>query len=182
LCMKAVVLHGSPRRGRNSDTLVEHFLRGLSESGVHEVAHFYLNELGIRPCQGCLGCAEPPHDCVILDDMTGIYEAYKAADLVVWATPMYWGYLTAQMKTVQDRMEALAWSGFGGKVFAVIVTFRHHFESAVGMFERICPYFDVELHTLVCRTYDPETGVDIPIERLPGKLEEAYRLGRELSR
>jgi len=86
------------------------------------------------------------------------------------------------MKTVQDRMEALAWSGFGGKVFAVIVTYRHHCESAVAMFERICPHFDVELHTLVCRTYDPETGRDIPIEELPGSMEEAYELGRELSK
>ncbi|MCK4318845.1 flavodoxin family protein, partial [Candidatus Bathyarchaeota archaeon] len=133
--MRTVVLHGSPRRGRNSDTLVESFLRGLTESGLHEVTHFYLNELEIRPCQGCLDCAEPPHDCVIGDDMTAIYGAYREADLVVWATPMYWGYLTAQLKTVQDRMEALAWSGFGGKVFAVIVTYRHHCESAVAMFE-----------------------------------------------
>lgn len=180
--MKAVVLHGSPRRGRNSDTLVEHFLRGLTESGVHEVTHFYLNDMEIRPCQGCLGCNEPPYECVILDDMTDIYGAYREADLVVWATPMYWGYLTAQMKTVQDRMEALAVKGFGGKVFAVIVTYNHHFESAVGMFERICPFFDVELHTLVCRTYDPETRRDIAVEELPDKLEEAYRLGRKLSR
>jgi len=180
--MRTVVLHGSPRRGRNSDTLVESFLRGLTESGVHEVTHFYLNDMEIRPCQGCLDCAEPPHDCVIGDDMTAISGAYREADLVVWATPMYWGYLTAQMKTVQDRMEALAWSGFGGKVFAVIVTYRHHCESAVAMFERICPHFDVELHTLVCRTYDPETGRDIPIEERPGSMEEAYELGRELSK
>jgi len=179
--MRVVVLHGSPRRGGNSDTLVEHFLRGLTESGVHGVTHFYLNDMEIRPCQGCLGCNVPPYECVIDDDMAGVYGAYREADLVVWASPMYWGYLTAQLKVVQDRMEALAVRGFGGKVFAVILSYNHHCESAVAMFERICPFFDVELHTLVCRTYDPETGREIPVEMLPGKLEEAYRLGVALS-
>ena len=179
--MRVVVLHGSPRRGGNSDTLVEHFLRGLAESGVHEVTHFYLNELEISPCQGCLGCNEPPYECVVLDDMTGVYGAYREAGLVVWASPMYWGYLTGQMKVAQDRMEALAVRGFGGKTFAVFITYRHHCESAVAMFERICPYFGVELHTLVCRTYDPVSGRDVAVGDLPEKMEEAYRLGVALS-
>jgi len=178
LCMRVAVLHGSPRRGGNSDTLVEHFLRGLRESGGHEMAHFYLNEMEIRPCHGCLGCAVPPHECVIRDDMPEIYGAYRGADLVVWPSPMYWGYLTGQLKVVQDRMEALAWSGFGGKIFAVIITYRHPCESAAAMFERICPYFSMEPHTLVCRTFDPAAGRDVPVGILPGKLEEAYRLGR----
>ncbi len=85
------------------------------------------------------------------------------------------------MKTVQDRMEALAVRGFGGKVFAVVLTYRHHCESAVAMFERICPYFDVELHTLACRTFDPAAGRDVPVGMLPGKLEEAYLLGVALA-
>jgi hypothetical protein len=50
------------------------------------------------------------------------------------------------------------------------------------MFERICPYFGVELHTLVCRTYDPASGRDVPVGELPDKMEEAYRLGVALAR
>ncbi|MBN2335488.1 flavodoxin family protein [Candidatus Bathyarchaeota archaeon] len=181
LGMKTVVLHGSPRKGMNSDTLVDHLLKGLTETGEHDVKHFYVNEMSIRPCQGCLSCAPPPHMCRVDDDMTEVYEAYREADLIVWATPMYWGYLTAQLKAVQDRMEALAWEGFGGKTFALIVTYRHHYQSTVGMFERICPFFKVELHTLVCQTYDPETGKDLDINSLTEKLDEAYQLGRQLS-
>ena len=106
--MKAIVLHGSPRKGMNSDTLAGEFLRGLAETGDHEVKHFYINEMGIRPCQGCLHCASSPgHRCAIDDDMSLIYDAYRGADLVVWASPMYWGYITAQMKTVQDRWQDL---------------------------------------------------------------------------
>jgi hypothetical protein len=48
------------------------------------------------------------------------------------------------------------------------------------MFQRISPHFHIDLHVLECQTYDPETRKDLPIEMLPEKLEEAYRLGLEL--
>ena len=113
--------------------------------------------------------------------MRKIYQAYKESELIVWATPMYWGYLTAQMKLVQDRMEALAWEGFGGKTFAVLLTYRHHYESAANMFKRIAPHFKIDLHILECCTYDKENGQDIPINLIPKKLKEAYDLGKKLS-
>jgi len=179
--MKAIVLHGSPRKGRNSDTLAGEFLRGLAETGDHEVKHFYLNEMNIRPCQGCLHCASSTgHRCAIVDDMSLLYDAYRGADIIVWASPMYWGYITAQMKTVQDRMEALAWEGFEGKTFAVLLTYRFHYESAANMFRRIAPHFHIDLHVLPCRTYDPGKGRDLPIETCGRELEEAYLLGRRL--
>jgi multimeric flavodoxin WrbA len=179
--MKAVVLHGSPRKGKNSDSLAESFIKGLTEENPWKVDHFYLNELEIAPCQGCLSCAKPPHNCKIDDDMQGIYVSYKESDLIIWATPMYWGYLTAQMKLVQDRMEALAWEGFGDKTFAALFTYRHHYESAANMFKRIAPHFKIDLHVLDCCTYDKETGRDIPINELPEKLAEAYEMGKLLS-
>ena len=180
--MKATVLHGSPRKGKNSDTLAEHFLKGLKSSTEYSVEHFYINELTIAPCQGCLSCAKPPHDCRIDDDMQAIYKSYKESDLIVWVSPMYWGYLTAQLKLVQDRMEALAWSGFENKTFAVLLTYRHHYQSAASMFERIAPHFNIDLHILECCTYDPKTRRDIPIMELPEKLEEAYNLGVRLGK
>jgi multimeric flavodoxin WrbA len=181
--MKVVVLHGSPRKGMNSDTLAEHLLRGLSEHGTHKVTHFYTNEMEIKPCQGCLSCATSPgHNCAVEDDMQQIYRAYREADLIVWATPMYWGYLTAQLKAVQDRMEALAWEGFDGKTFAVLITYRHHYQSTVGMFERIAPHFKISLHTVTCCTYDRETGRDLPISACVDELEQAYQLGRRLGK
>ena len=178
--MNVVVLHGSPRKGMNSDTLADMLLKGLNETGFHQVTHFYINEMSISHCQGCLHCATPPHSCRIDDDMQKIYRAYKAADIIVWASPMYWGYLTAQLKTVQDRMEALACEGFDGKTFAVFLTYRHHYESAANMFRRIAPYFHIDLHVVPCRTYDPEGRLDLPIEACAGELQEAYLLGRRL--
>ncbi|MBA7600240.1 hypothetical protein ES703_07289 [subsurface metagenome] len=180
--MRVVVLHGSPRKGMNSDTLADQFLSGLHEQGEHKVTHFYTNELDVKPCQGCLHCATSPgHTCAIDDDMTEIYAAYRDSDLVVWATPMYWGYMTAQLKAVLDRMEALAWEGFRDKTFAVFITYRHHYESTQVFFERIAPHFGIKLHVIPCQTYDPETKEDLPISGCVDELAEAYKLGRKLS-
>jgi multimeric flavodoxin WrbA len=178
--MKVTVLHGSPRKGKNSDTLAEQFLRGFNSTGKHNVQHFYINELTINPCQGCLSCAHPPHECKIKDDMQQIYNSYKGSKIILWVSPMYWGYLTAQLKLVQDRMEALAWRGFENKTFVVIMTYRHHYQSAALMFERIAPHFKIDLHTIECCTYNRNTKMDIPIEKLENKLDEAYHLGIKL--
>lgn len=176
--MNTIILHGSPRKGKNSDTLVEHYLKGFNETESHQIKHFYLNEMNISPCQGCLFCAtSKTHHCMIDDDMQEIYKAYKKADVIVWASPMYWGYLTAQLKKVQDRMEALAWEGFYDKTFIVFLTYRHHVDSTVNMFKRISPYFRIKLHILTCCTYDKLSGNDIPIIDLPDSLNEAFQLG-----
>ena len=181
--VKAIVLHGSPRRGMNSDTLVDEFLSGLAETGAHVVQHFILNEMNIKPCQGCLHCAtSQSHQCSIEDDMTLIYNAYREADIVVWASPMYWGYITAQMKTVQDRMEALAWEGFDGKVFVVLLTYRHHYESAANMFRRIAPYFHIDLHVVPCKTYDDVGKRDLPIRECTEELRKAFELGETIGK
>lgn len=176
-----MVLHGSPRKNGNSDTLTEYFIRGVRETGDADVKHFYVNDLRIRPCQGCLICeTSVNHGCAIKDDMQKIYSAYIDADIIVWATPMYWGYLTAQLKSVLDRMEALAWEEFGGKTFVVMITYRHHCESAVEFFKRIAPHFKIKLHVITCCTYDESSGKDVSISSLTDKLEEAYELGKYL--
>ncbi len=175
--MKAIVLHGSPHRNGNSATLAEHFLQG---SGIKEVQHFYTNELSIRPCQGCEKCfTNLPHHCATLDDMQLIYSAFIASDVIVFATPMYWGYMTAQLKAVMDRMEAIT-DHFAGKTFVVLITYRHHYQSTQAFFERVCPYFKVKLHVLSCCTMD-ENGNDVPIQTLPGKLEDAFALGKQVA-
>ena len=98
--------------------------------------------------------------------------------MIVWATPMYWGYLTAQLKGELDKMEALAWDKFGGKTFVVIITYRHQCESAVAFFKRIALNFNIKLHAITCCTYDKNNRKDVPISSLTDKLEETYELGK----
>jgi len=180
--MKTIVLHGSPRRDKNSDTFAKYFIEGLNETVTSETKHFYTNNMNIRPCQGCLSCADAnDKSCIIKDDMQEIYSVFIEAEVIVFATPMYWGYITAQLKTVIDRMEALVmWDHFKGKTFIVLITYRYHCESTVAFFERICKFFDVRLHVITCRTLDVDTNEDIPISSRKKKLEEAYDLGKSL--
>jgi multimeric flavodoxin WrbA len=137
--------------------------------------------MNIRPCQGCEDCAAHLENyCSTEDDMQQIYSAFIDAELIVFATPMYWGYMTAQLKAVIDRMEAIT-DNFKGKTFIVLITYRHHCASTVAFFERVCPYFKVNLHTITCRTMD-EQERDIPIASIPEKLEDAYALGQCLQK
>ena len=181
--MNPIVLHGSPRKNQNSDTLVDILLKGLGQEIQEKTKHFYTNEMEIRPCQGCLSCAdENEKSCIIKDDMTDIYSAFIDADLIVFATPMYWGYITAQLKTVIDRMEALVmWDHFRGKTFVVLITYHHHCQSTVAFFERICKFFEVRLYIITCRTLDEQTGKDLPVSNFPVELDQAYALGRNLA-
>ena len=68
--MKMMVLHGSPRKNGNSDTLTEYLIKGVRENGDAELKHFIVNDLSIRPCQECLICeTSVNHGYTIKDDM-----------------------------------------------------------------------------------------------------------------
>jgi len=182
--MKTVVLHGSPKRNGSSDTLAASFIKGLNASGNNETKDFYTNELRIRPCQGCLTCnrSEEP-TCAIKDDMQEIYSAFVDADVAVFATPMYWGYMTAQLKAVMDRMEAIASPKyFRDKTLVVIITYHYHYESTVAFFKRIAPHFGFNLHVITCCTLDKTTQKDVHVSNCKEKLEEAYELGKSLGK
>jgi multimeric flavodoxin WrbA len=113
--------------------------------------------------------------------MEKIYIKYKNADIIFFATPMYWGYMTAQLKTVLDRMETLTWENFSNKKFVIIITYFHHFASTVAFFKCVAPFFNLELHIITCCTYDENTHKDLPITECKEKSEEAYQLGIKLN-
>jgi multimeric flavodoxin WrbA len=182
--MRAIVLRGSPRRGGNSDTLANHFIEGLKATGDVEVLDFILNDMNIKPCQGCESCATSEnHKCVIDDDMQHIYEVFADADVVVWATPMYWGYMTAQMKTALDRMEALAMDVkkyWLDKEFVAILTYRHHYQSTIGFFERVQDYFKFKFSSLLYCSKNENGPEDFHVSTCQEKLDEACNLGRSI--
>ncbi|MFX0209526.1 MAG: flavodoxin family protein [Candidatus Hodarchaeota archaeon] len=182
--MKTLTLHGSPRKNGSSDTLVEYFIKGLRISGNNEIQQFYTNDLNIRPCQGCLACnSKLPHYCKIEDDMQEIYSSFIEANIVVFATPMYWGYMTAQLKTIVDRMEAIASKKyFQGKNFVVILTYHYHYESTAAFFKRIIDYFGGTLHTIIYHSLDKNSDEDVHVSNCKEKLEEAYNLGKTLGK
>ena len=99
--MKITVLQGSPNKDGSTNILVEEFRRGAEEAG-HSVARFDLTDLDISPCTGCVACGyEGP--CVQHDDNQKIRSAVLGADMIVFATPLYYYGMSAQLKIVIDR-------------------------------------------------------------------------------
>lgn len=112
--MKAVILFGSPRKGGNTMQLVKAFSEVLKKRG-DSVRMLYLNDMNIRPCQGCLACA-PEGICKINDDMKDIRKYMMESDLLVYATPIYWFAPSAQLKTVIDRSIAFGDENFNSRI------------------------------------------------------------------
>jgi multimeric flavodoxin WrbA len=100
--MKIVSLLGSPRSTGNSTTIANHFLKTARELGA-ETRSFELNRLNYRGCQGCYACKTTLETCVLKDDLAEVLAAVSEADLVVMATPIYFGEITSQLKAFMDR-------------------------------------------------------------------------------
>ena len=101
-----LVLNGSPRKNGSTASLIKAFISGAEESG-NAVREEYIHGMEIKQCLGCDACMKTHAGCVQKDDgMKRIYEDLDWCDVIVFASPVYFGYLTAQTKTVIDRMWA----------------------------------------------------------------------------
>ncbi len=105
---KIVILNGSPRKNGNTAELVKAFTEG-AESAGHTVTCFQLQNMEIHPCLGCCGGGKDfSSPCVQKDGMDKIYPAYREADVVVLASPLYYWTISGQLKAAFDRLFAVA--------------------------------------------------------------------------
>ncbi len=103
--MKIVVLTGSPRKNGNSAYLAEQFIKGAEEQG-HEIFRFDCAFKQVEPCRACNRCGMNG-PCILNDDFQELRQHLVEADMVVFATPMYYFGVSAQMKRVIDRFYAI---------------------------------------------------------------------------
>ncbi len=101
--VKILALIGSPRKGGNTDLLVDQILKG-SETKGHTSKKLYLYKYKITPCMDCRNCKDEDHACTIKDAMQLIYPKIMEADLIIFGTPVYWYGPSGQMKLLFDRM------------------------------------------------------------------------------
>ncbi len=102
---KILVISTSLRENANSEILADEFIKGALEN-QNNVEKISLKGKNISFCKGCLAC-QKLGKCVIDDDVNEIVEKVKEADVLVWATPVYYYTISGQMKTLMDRMNAL---------------------------------------------------------------------------
>ena len=104
--MKIVLITGSPRKNGTSNYLADHFMQGAIGAG-HEVYRVDAAFADVHPCIGCETCKEGKSECVFKDDMLKIYPKIKEADLIAYATPLYYHAATPQLLTVISRLHGI---------------------------------------------------------------------------
>jgi len=187
--MKIVTLLGSPRSHGNSATVAGRFTETAEQLGAG-IRTFELNRLTYRGCQGCYACKKKLDHCVVEDDLTEVLTAVQEADLVVLASPVYYGDVTAQLKGFIDRSYSYLKpdyitnpqpSRLGPKKLVFIITQGHPDET---LFADIFPRYDqflkwlgfTETRLIRACGIGPATVDAVPV----ATLEQAEALAREL--
>lgn len=101
--MKLTAVLGSPRQGGNTDILLTRALGGAKAKGI-VFEKIILNDLNIRPCQECASCLKTGI-CRIQDDMAVLYKKFDESDIIIVASPIFFGSVSSQTKIMVDRMQ-----------------------------------------------------------------------------
>ena len=121
--MKILGISGSPRKNGNTEILLRETLNAAEQMDC-TTSTFFMSEKTVAPCRACGGCFQSG-ECVIEDDMRELSSLMSGADAIIWATPVYFGYASAQMKAVMDRTFArLQKRSLKGKVAGVLTVTR----------------------------------------------------------
>lgn len=141
--LNILVLTGSPRKDGNSNELAAQFIRGAQEAG-HRVVRFDAAQSTVHPCIACNSC-DMDGPCVFEDDFATVREHIVPADLVAFATPMYYFGISAQLKAVIDRFYALNGQIHVPKRAVLLMTYANTAESQA---RPIAAHYDVLLNYL----------------------------------
>lgn len=115
--MKIAIINGSARKG-NTWTAIDAFVQGCG--AAHEVDIIETDGVNVSPCKGC-GACECYKGCVAKDDSNAVVDRLTSADLIVYATPVYWWGVTAQLKTIIDKSYCKAAMLKGKKIGLIVV-------------------------------------------------------------
>ena len=180
-----LIFKGSPREKGNSNVLADMLAEGARQVGA-QVDSILLQNLSIRPCDGCDFCLETG-TCVIKDDMQAIYPKMLAADALVLASPIYWFTYSAQLKTCIDRWYAV-WNFkkdlFKGKPVGIVLSYGDDdlYSSgginAIHAFESMLRYLQADIAGIVhgCLSDIGDAS------KHPDLLEKARQLGMKLAK
>lgn len=142
--MKITILNGSPRK-ENTQAMAEAFAEGAKAAG-HEVEILNVGKMKIGGCLGCEYChGKGEGKCVQKDDMEKVIPAYLESDMIVFATPIYYFNITAQMAAAIQRIYAIGKPAKATKAAMLLSSGSPGvYDGAIGMFNGYCAYTGIE--------------------------------------
>jgi multimeric flavodoxin WrbA len=178
--IRVLAIMGSPRRGGNTDIMLDEVLSGAAEAGAL-TEKVMLTDLDIGPCLACDACVRD-RKCAQRDDMAGLLAQMERSQVWVLGTPVYWWGPSAQLKTFVDR-----WYGgyrtfsFPGRRVVLVIPFgdtdpetaRH----TVGMMQDSLDYVKIELAAVVLAAGANDRG---EVLGQPEVLAAARQAGRDV--
>lgn len=178
--MKKIVLVSSTFRKRgNSEILADEFEKGALEGG-NQVKRINLRDIELKFCIGCLSCLKTGK-CVQKDSVNALLEDVAQADILVFATPVYYYEMSGQMKTFLDRLNPLYGRDNAFKEVYLIATSaeddKHAMDGAIKGLQGWIDCFDgVRLKKVIYGTGLEKTG-----EAQGSKAaKEAYEVGKSI--
>lgn len=182
MAKKVLIISTSLRGGSNSDILAKECEKGAKEAG-HDVEYISLKGKEIKYCIGCLSC-QKTGTCVLKDDVADIMEKVKDAEVIVYATPIYYYEMCGQMKTLLDRLNPLYSTEYKFRDIYMIATAAENEESAFekaynGLQGWVDCFEKASLKGSVCGggINDANTAADYE-----DVMKKAYELGKEIMR
>ncbi len=183
---RVLIITSSPRKNGNSTILALKAAEGVKAAGgIADIAA--IGNLKIAPCNACDACrAKPDAGCIIKDDMQPLYQKIEAAEGIIFATPIYWFNVSAQMKLLIDRTYAThSESGyaFTGKDVGVILTYEDEDVYVSGGVNALRSFKDIFAYVkanLVGTVYGSANKAG-EVQGNDKLLEKAYNLGRKIA-
>lgn len=174
-----LIISSSPRKGSNSETLAASFAKGAEEAG-HKVETVYLRKKNYGFCKGCLACLKVGH-CVIDDDAVEIATKMHDADVLVFATPVYYYSVSGQLKTMLDRANPLFDSDYAfTKAYLLATAAEDGEETVEGTVKAVQGWVDCfERCELAGTVFAGGVNGVGDIAGHPA-LEKAYQMGKEV--
>ena len=174
---KVVIVCSSYRENGNSETLAKQFEKGAKESG-HDVEMIYLRDISLNFCRGCFQCFKL-NKCVIEDDTTQIMDTVRNADVLCFATPIYYYSVSGQLKTFLDRMNPIFTAGHNFRDVYLLTAANDEDEWAMdGAIKDVEGWVDC-FDSAGIRGIVKGVGTNAvgDILKHEDKLEEAYKMG-----
>ena len=174
-----LIISSSPRKGGNSEALAAAFAKGAQEAG-NQVETVYLREKQYGLCKGCLACQKLGR-CVIKDDAVAIAAKMHDADVLVFATPVYYYSVSGQLKTMLDRANPLFDSDYAfTKAYLLAAAAEDGEETVEGTIKAVQGWVDCfERCELAGTVFAGGVNGVGDIAGHPA-LEKAYQMGKEV--